>query len=447
MQDLTHGSISRHLLKTTGFMLVGMVMQTLYVLIDLYWVGRLGTEAVAAVAVGGNVTFIVLAASQTLGVGTTSLIAQAVGRKDHVHAQETFSQSQLLAFVCAVVFLIVTMASRDMYVNALAADAASAALARDFLGWFLPAMALQFGLVGMGAALRGTGRFKPGMYVHAGTVVLNMALAPMLVFGWGPFDPMGVVGTSIATFVSVAVGTVAMVWYFTAQDAYLRLSAFTVRPDVRRWAAMLKIGVPAGLEFLLMTVYLLVVYAVSRPFGAAAQAGFGIGMRVLQSGFLPVVALGMAVGPVAGQNFGARQFDRVKATFRDAAGIAATWMVMFSILAHFAPHALFAPFTSDPLVIATGVEYLRIASYSFAGSGVIFVSSSIFQAVGNSMPPLIASAARTILVVAIVFGVSTMAGFNLQWVWWISVVSVFLQVAINLLFLRYEFRTRLSPQG
>ena len=447
MQDLTQGSITGHLLKTTGFMLVGMVLQTLYVLVDLFWVGRLGTEAVAAVAVGGNVTFIVLAASQALGVGTTSLIAQAVGRKDHADAQATFSQSQLLAVLCAVVFFVVTMASRDVYVNGLAANPTSAALARDFLGWFLPAMALQFGMVGMGSALRGTGRFKPGMYVHAGSVVLNMALAPVLVFGWGPFEPMGVVGTSVATFVSVVAGTIAMVWYFTAHDAYLRLSGFTVRPDLRRWAAILKIGVPAGLEFLLMTVYLLVVYAVSRPFGAAAQAGFGIGMRVLQSGFLPVVALGMAVGPVAGQNFGARHFHRVKATFRDAAGLAVGGMLIFSVLAHVAPLALLSPFTTDPEVLAAGANYLRIASYSFAGSGLIFVMSSLFQAVGNSMPPLMASVARTTLLVAIVLTIARWPGFNLQWVWWLSVASVAMQVAINLLFLRREFSTRLASHG
>jgi Na+-driven multidrug efflux pump len=97
MQDLTTGPISRHLLRTTAMMLVGMVMQTLYVLVDLYWVGHLGTEAIAAAGVGGNLTFLVLAGSQALGVGTTSLIAQAVGRKHHDEAVHVYGQSQLLA--------------------------------------------------------------------------------------------------------------------------------------------------------------------------------------------------------------------------------------------------------------------------------------------------------------------------------------------------------------
>jgi putative MATE family efflux protein len=425
-------------------MLVGMVLQTLYVLVDLYWVGRLGTEAVAAVGVGGNVTFIVLAASQALGIGTTTLIAQAVGRKDQADAQATFAQSVLLSSVCAVFFLAITWTTRGAYVSALASDPATAALAHDFLDWFLPAMALQFGLVGMGAALRGTGRFQPGMYVHAATVVVNLALAPVLVFGWGPIPALGVAGTSLATFISVVVGMLALVAYFVRWDGYLRVSTLTLRPDVSRWMAMLRIGVPAGTEFVLLACYLLVVYAVTRPFGAAAQAGFSIGMRVLQSGFLPVVALGMAVGPVAGQNFGAGHHHRVRATFRDAAGLAGGGMLIFSLVAHFAPEVLLAPFSDDPLVLVTGAEYLRIVSWSFVGSGLIFVTASLFQAIGNSVPPLIASGARTTLTIGGVLLMTRMPGFALRWVWWVSVAAVAVQVALNLWFLRREFRGRLA---
>ena len=105
MQDLTTGPITRHLLKTTSFMLVTMVFQTLYFLIDLYWVGRLGTEAVAAVGVAGNLSFLVLALSQMLGVGTTTVVSHAAGRKDHAQASLLFNQSQVLAMVTGAAFL------------------------------------------------------------------------------------------------------------------------------------------------------------------------------------------------------------------------------------------------------------------------------------------------------------------------------------------------------
>ena len=99
MQDLTSGSLTGHLLKTTSFMLVSMVFQTMYVLIDLYWVGRLGTDAVAAVGLSGNLMFIVLAATQMLGVGTTTLVSHATGARNHERANLVFNQSQVLTLV------------------------------------------------------------------------------------------------------------------------------------------------------------------------------------------------------------------------------------------------------------------------------------------------------------------------------------------------------------
>src|SRR5215212_9292491 len=111
MNDLTTGSLPRHLLKTTSFMLVTMIFQTMYVLVDLYWVGRLGSEAVAAVGIGGNVTFVVLAATQMLSVGTTTLIAHASGQRDRDRAILIFNQSQVLSLVIGVLFLAAMMAT------------------------------------------------------------------------------------------------------------------------------------------------------------------------------------------------------------------------------------------------------------------------------------------------------------------------------------------------
>src|SRR5262245_20665644 len=127
MQDLTSGSVSGHLLKTTSFMLVTMVFQTLYFLVDLYWVGHLGKEAVAAVAIAGNLTFIVLAISQMLAVGTTTLISHAAGRKDHAQALIVFNQSQVLSVLVGVLFYAVSLVLQGAYTRALAADAQTAA--------------------------------------------------------------------------------------------------------------------------------------------------------------------------------------------------------------------------------------------------------------------------------------------------------------------------------
>jgi putative MATE family efflux protein len=444
MQDLTTGSISRHLLKTTGFMLVTMVFQTLYFLADLYWVGRLGREAVAAVSIAGNLMFIVLAVTQMLAVGTTTLVAHAAGQRDQAGAVLVFRQSQVLSIAVGGLFFALTMATRGVYARTLSADAGTAALAEDYLAWFLPAMGLQFGMIGMGAALRGTGNFRPGMVVQTATVILNVIVSPILMFGWLGAPRMGVAGAALGTFISIVVGLVWMATYFLPPEAYLRFGRRGWRPDVATWRRLLAIGLPAGAEFALIAVYLFAVYIVTRPFGAAAQAGFGIGQRVMQALFMPVVALGFAVAPVAGQNFGARRGDRVRATFKTAALLAVGIMAVFIVLCHIAPDALVRVFSEDEAVVAVGAEYLRIVSYNFIASGVVFVSASMFQAMGNTIPSLITSFVRIVIVVIPMFLLARLPGFELRWVWYLTVVSITLQMAMALLLLRREFSRRLN---
>ena len=445
MQDLTTGSVTRHLLKTSSFMLVTMVFQTLYFLVDLYWVGRLGKEAVAAVAVAGNLTFVVLALSQMLGVGTTTVVSHAAGRKDRDRAVLLFNQSQVLSLTCGVVFLLVMMTLRVSYTQVLSADSVTAALAADYLLWFIPAMSLQFAMVAMGSALRGTGNFKPGMIVQTATVVLNMLLAPILIFGWFTGYPMGVAGAAISTLVAVAVGVLWLSRYFSSDNEFLHLRWADWRPRFDIWASMLKIGLPAGAEFALTAVYLFIVYTVCRPFGASAQAAFGIGLRLVQSMFLPVVALAFAAGPVAGQNVGARLAGRVRTTFRSAVGMAAGATAISAVLGYFEAERFMRVFTTDPEVIRVGVEYLRIAAWSFVPAGVVFVSSSMFQALGNAVPPLITSVSRITIVTVPIVILSQQPGFDLKTIWYISVVGTAFQMVANLVLLQREFHKRFAP--
>jgi Na+-driven multidrug efflux pump len=235
-----------------------------------------------------------------------------------------------------------------------------------------------------------------------------------------------------------------MALYFRPAEAYLKFTPREWAPRFGMWAAMLKIGLPAGAEFALMAVYLMLVYAVSRPFGAAAQAGFGIGMRILQACFLPVVALGFAVSPVAGQNFGARHSARVRETFTTGAAIAAAAMFVLAVAVWLWADAMVLVFTSDAAAVVVGEEYLHVVAFNFVASGVIFVSSSMFQAMGNTMPSLITSAARIAIVAVPVLLLTGTPGFALRWIWYISVAAVVVQLAMNLLLLKREFRLRLN---
>jgi putative MATE family efflux protein len=445
MNDLTTGSLARHLFATAGFMLFTMVFQTLYFLADLYWMGRLGKEAVAAVGVAGNLTFVVLALTQMLGVGTTTLVSHAVGRKDPDGARRVFNQSQSLSLIAGAVFLVVGLALTPAYATAFSADAATAALVREFLWWFVPAMALQFALVAVSSALRGMGDFKPGMIVGSTTVVINMALAPVLIFGWGTGVAMGVAGAAVASLIAIAVGVTWLYWYAERPASILRLRRDEMAPDITAWRRLLGIGLPAGLEFALIAVYMAVVYVVSQPFGAAAQAGFGIGQRVGQAGFMPIVALGFAVAPVAGQNFGARLPHRVRATFRIAATLSVAGMGLFVAICQLFPDALIRVFSTDQAVVAVGEEYLRIVSWNYIAAGLVFVTSSMFQAMGNTKPSLVTSLIRAVVVAIPSLLLARVPGFQLTWVWYLTVVSVSLQLLLSLWLLQREFRARLGP--
>jgi MATE family, multidrug efflux pump len=443
MKDMTQGSVTRHLLHMASFMAVSMVVQTLYLLADLYWVGRLGKEAIAAVGLSGNLMMVVLALTQMLGVGTTTVISHAAGRKDQASAEKAFNQSVVLSLVVGLLFGLCSFPFRNQYSQSLSADAPTAALAVSYLGWFIPALMLQFPLVSLGSALRATGIIKPAVGLQVLSVVLNMIFAPLLIFGVGPFPKMGVAGAALATFLSILIANILTIIYFEKSFRYLRFRASQWSPRLKIWWSMLRIGLPAGAEFGLMAVYIVVVYAIIRSFGAAAQAGFGVGARVMQAMFLPVIAVAFAVAPVVGQNFGGRRADRVRQSFYSALGITTGLMVLLTILAQVAAGAFIRGFTKDPSVIAFGGEYLQIISLNFIAMGIVFTSSSVFQGIGNTWPPLISSATRLFLFAIPAVILSHQPGFQIKQVWHLSVVSVLLQAIVNFLLLQREFKKKL----
>lgn len=444
MNDMTKGPVAGHVMRLAGFIAVSTAFQTLYFLADLYFVGRLGKEAVAGVSLAGTVTFLVLALTQSLGVGATSLVAQALGRKDRDQAELVFNQSLILSSVTGFIFGLVFFALRNAYSERFSADAATATQAEQYLNWFIPALFLQFPMVAMGAALRGMGDMKVPTMIQIGTLVINIVLAPTLMFGWISGNPLGVAGTAIASLVAVGTGVVALTLYFGRAKSPIKFRKDQWDPQAKLWVDMLKIGVPAGGEFLLMSVYVVLVYDIIRPFGAAAQAGFGIGARVMQSLFLPTVAIAFATGPVVGQNFGARLGDRVRGAYRAGATMSSIVMVILTILCHIAPDALVRLFSSDPQVVAYGAEYLRVISWNFLFSGLVFVSSSVFQGMGNTLPSLATSALRLILFAVPAYFMSHQPGFQLVHVWQVGVAAVAIQFVVNMALLRREFKLRLG---
>ncbi|HEY2685890.1 MAG TPA: MATE family efflux transporter [Steroidobacteraceae bacterium] len=442
MKDLTDSSIARNIVQMALPIAFGMFFQTLYILIDLYFVAGLGDAALAGVNAAGNMMFIVLALTQVLQVGTVSLISRAVGRKDKADANLVFNQSLSLSATATVVTLVLGYLLCAPYMRTLGADAATVVAGIQYLYWFLPSLALQFALVSMGGALRGTGIVQPTILVQIITVVLNAILAPVLIAGWGTGYKMGVAGAGLASSLSVAVGVVLLALYFHRLEKYVAFDPKEWSPRLSVWKRVLNIGWPSGGEFALMFVYMVVIYRITRPFGPEAQAGFGVGMRVMQSLFLPAMAVAFAAAPIVGQNYGAGKFNRVRETFGLAVLFGSCIMLCLTIFCQFEAKLLVGFFTQEPHALAVGGQFLRIISWNFLASGVVFTASAVFQGLGNTIPSVYSSASRLLTFVIPAFWLSMQPSFQLVEVWYFSVASVALQAIFSLWFVRREFRHR-----
>ena len=449
MKDLTQGSVTGHILTMSLFMLIGMAGQTAYFLVDLYFVAHLGPEAIAGVNAAGTLSFVVIALTQILGVGTVALIAHAVGRQDKQDANMVFNQSVVLSAICAGFTLIAGYLFIGAYMRSVGADAEMQANGETYLRWFLPSLALQFALVSMGQALRGTGIVKPGTVVQLLTVGLNILLAPVLIAGWGTGHPMGVAGAGLASTIAVAVGVLMLTVYFIKLEHYVGFNRAQWKPKLAYSKRILNIGLPAGGEFFVMFLTMAMMYWLIRNFGAASQAGYGVGSRIMQAIMLPAMAVAFSASPIAGQNYGARRADRVRETFHKAALIEVVIMAVITALCHIAPASMIAPFSQDPAVVAVGTMFLRIISWNFIASGFMFTCSGMFQAIGNTWPAMWSGVMRLALFGIPAVWLSTQPGFDLEQIFHWSVITVFLQAGLTYWLLRVQLNKRLvfaAPQ-
>jgi len=443
MKDLSAGSIPGHIASMAIQMGIGILVQTLYFFTDLYFVSKIGDTAIAGVSSAGNIWFVVLALTQILNVGTVALVSNAVGAQQRDRANLVFNQSLAMSLVLGVVVFVGVYASAGPYMRAIAANDATAQAGIDYLYWFAPGLGLQFTMIAMFATLRGTGIVKPTMILQIISVLLNVALAPVLIAGWVTGKPMGPAGAGLASTIATVVGVVLSAYYFHRHEKYVSIHREQMRVQPAILGRILYIGLPVGMEFFLMSIVMGVIYWVIRDFGAAAQAGFGVGQGVMRIIMLPAMAVAFAAAPIAGQNFGARRPERVRETFKWTVTYSVVIMLLLTVVCQFESQFFVHIFTTEAAVVAVGVQLLMISSWNFAANGVIFSCSSMFQALGNTWPSIGSSAIRLAVFIGPVLWLSTRPGFQLVHVWYLSVMSMFLQAVVSMFLLRREFGRRL----
>ena len=443
MKDLTQGSIPKHLITMAMPMMIGMFVQTLYFLVDLYFVGKLGATALAGLSLAGNAMFLIFALTQIINVGTATLISHAVGAKEQDNANSIFNQSMMFSSIIGLVVCVLGYLGAESYLNIVSQDPGTVAMGLDYLHWFIPCMALQFLMVSISAALRGTGIVKPTMVIQMLSILVNIILSPILIAGWGTDYAMGIAGAGLASSISVIFAVVLLAYYFKTTEKYVSVNFSLWRVDTQCLKKLLAIGLPAGGEFFLMFLYMATIYWLIQQFGPDAQAAFGLGSRVMQSLFLPAMAIAFAAPAIAGQNFGAKNYQRVKETFAWSATMTCSLMAILTLLCLWNAELLLNGFSNNKQVIIISATFLQIICWNFVPSGLVFTCSGMFQSLGNTLPALLSTATRLFTFIIPALWLSQQSDFEIEQLWYLSVTTVCLQASLSFYLLRKEFRKRL----
>jgi len=420
--DLTEGPILTTLVKLAVPVTISMVLFTVYLLVDIYFVGRLGPDAVAALSISSNAFFIHLGFSTVLGTGGMALIAQAFGRKDYNQAAQVFKQSLLMALVTGAVEAVTGLLIAPYYIEFFGGTGKSLEWGIQYFQIFSISFLFMIFLYVIGNCYRGMGDTRTPMIIMLQANIINIVLDPILIFGWLGLPALGVRGAAIASLISqvYALGIYGYLIFF--KEFHLNLKGrWRFKPEIVK--KILYIGVPSGMNHFLLAANLMITYRVISSYGTAALASIGIGFRILQGIYIPVIAVASAMAAIVGQNFGARKFWRITGTLGRAWLISTIFMIGCSAVCLLYPQALISIFSNNSEVLHFGVAYLRIFAIGFVMVGTIMVASSAFQGLGKTYPSLVGAVVDNALFAGLVFTLPVYFSWGIQSVWWSSPVQ------------------------
>ena len=442
--DLTTGSIPKLLVKLSGPIAFSMLMFTLYLMVDLYFVGRLGPDAVAAVSISGNAFFVILGLSFILGIGGMALIAQAFGRKDYEEAAKVYKQSLMLTLLVGIGATLVGLFIARPYIDFFGGAGKSLEWGVEYFQIFSISFFFVLLLHVIGSCYRGMGDTRTPMIIMVQSTVLNIILDPLLIFGLLGFPRLGVRGAAIASLSSQLISMGIYLYLIFKRGQHLKIKGpWRIDPSIIKRS--LAIGLPSGLTYFLLALNMLITYRVVSVFGTAALASIGIGFRIIQSIYMPVVAVTSAMAAIVGQNYGAGHYVRIQKTLRAGWTISSGVMIAGAILCWLFPGFLIGIFSNDKDVLHYGVIYLTIMSLGNVFVGTIMTTSAVFQGLGKTYPSFIAAVFDNALFAVFVFTLPGLFGWGIQAVWWIKLATAGVEMFLVAEWLRRFLRqTRLD---
>jgi putative MATE family efflux protein len=383
--DLTSGEIARPLFYLSLPIVVTNLLQTAYNLADTFWLGRYSTEALAAISFAFPMVFLLIALGMGLSVAGSVLVAQHIGADEREDAEYAASQTVTFSLLAALGLGVAGYFSVDLFLDLLGASEEVLPLATAYMEVISLGLVFMFGFFVFIALMRGSGDTITPMLVMAGSVALNIALDPFLIFGWGPFPELGIQGAAVATVFSRSVALAVGLGIMFSGARGIEISLSQMRPDVGYARKLLRIGVPASIEGTGRALSINLLLVIVSMFPTTVVAAYGIGTRVFSVIFLPAIAVARGVETMTGQNIGAGKEDRAAAAARVAARTMFLILAALGVVAWVAARPIVAVFTNDPAVVDVGVAFLRYVAPSFGFIGVMRSYTGSFRGAGKTM--------------------------------------------------------------
>lgn len=423
-------------------MFLGNALQALYNTVDSIWVGQfLGTTALAAVSVSFPVIFAVVALAMGIGMATTTLVAQHAGAKDTAMVRKTIGNSFIVMGILGGASAVIGVILRVPLLRLINTPPEIMDKAQSYLGIILAGTALTFFYNLISAVLRGLGDSRTPLLFLTYATVLNIILDPLLIFGIWPFPKMGVAGAALATVIAQGLSGFLGIRHMF-KIGLIKWEWAEWKLDRRLVAQTFSIGLPAGLQQVIVSMGMLTLTSLVNGFGSVVTAAFGVGGRLDQFAFMPAMTVGLSVSALVGQNLGARKYDRVKEIVHSSVKMTVAITAVVMVVAVGIPHILLRMFTSDAAVLAEGTKYLRTVGFAYIPYALMFTLSGILRGAGDTVPSMIISIV-TLWVVRIPLSVYLSRLLGSQGIWLGLAASPAIGASLNYVYyLSGRWRTR-----
>lgn len=444
-RDFTQGSILVGLIILAIPMILEMSMESLFAIVDTFFVAKLGAESVAVVGLTESVLVLVYAVGVGLAIGATATVARRVGEKDMEGAARTATHAVYLGLIVSAVMGIAGVVAAPTILKWLGAEPQVIELGTPFFRIMMGTNAVIVFLFLLNGVFRGAGDAAIALRVLILANGLNILFCPMFIFGVGPFPELGVTGAAVATVCGRGVGVLYAGWcLFFRTNGRLHVRRDHWKFDPELLTGLLRISGTAILQFLIATASWTALVRIVAVFGSIALAGYQIGLRVIVFVLLPAVGLANAAATLVGQNLGAGNPDRAERSVWIAGGLNALLLGIAGLFFVLFSGSVISIFTTDPEIAGYGRDALRIVGYGYALYGLGMVMESSFNGAGDTWTPTYLNFfIFWVFEIPLAYLLADYYGFGPQGVFW-SITCAFSLLAITaaLLFKRGKWKLK-----